>query len=307
MTDGVEQGILDYKISVEYQCLSRAAPAGVMVLPEINNIRKFHGVAFVRVGAYRQGVFMFTMVLPADYNSAGSFPSIVFTPPIFNPLVNSETGKMALVMDGMIMREWDPTKNFLSTALSCVKRMFHAQNFEKIEPGTAPNEYARQLFDEDREAFNTEVLKSVDKSLEALKKAPQVSNPFKFSTPLPAHEFLRQTLVGDLIEERGKELQKLNRADHDVEGDLSDDDSSRTRRDSYREARAMLEASWSSPGRRRDTTKKSGSIIGSTGGSDISSLNQRRSISNSTPETTPKKSKLQSFFDLSTPPSPTAS
>ena len=93
MSESDIEALRAYKISVEYRMLGEAAPSGVMVLPEIDNIRKFHGVAFIRSGAYRRGIFRFTMELPVDYNSEGSFPIVVFSPSIFNPLVDAFTGK----------------------------------------------------------------------------------------------------------------------------------------------------------------------------------------------------------------------
>ena len=37
-------------------------------MPEFNDIRKYHGVIFVKKGLYRDGIFRFTLVLPKEYN-----------------------------------------------------------------------------------------------------------------------------------------------------------------------------------------------------------------------------------------------
>ena len=275
MSSDEKEALRAYKISVEYQMLQEACPVGVMVLPEMNNIRKFHGVAFIRTGSYRQGVFRFTMDLPLDYNSEGSFPSVYFTPSLFNPLVNPVTGKMAM---NKMMDTWDPTKHFLSTALTCVKKIFTRQSFDEIEPGAAPNEEARRLFDSDRETFNTEALRSVKQSLAAIHVSPAGNNPLRFSEPLPAHDFLRETILGELLAEREKEFQRLNRSDSDKEED--EEGSMRARRDSYAEVR---------------------SILANRGSGSSSPAQRERSGNSSNKLETPKSGRLQSFFDLGSP------
>ena len=63
----------------------------------------FHGVIFVRRGLYRDGIFRFTLELPEEYNSIGSYPTVTFMPiidestglysMIFHPLINPEVRK----------------------------------------------------------------------------------------------------------------------------------------------------------------------------------------------------------------------
>lgn len=59
-------------------------------MPQLDDIRKLDGVIFLRRGLYRDGVFRFQMSLPYNYNGWNSHPRIVFTPPIFNPLIDPE-------------------------------------------------------------------------------------------------------------------------------------------------------------------------------------------------------------------------
>lgn len=82
------QHIRDLRIAVEFKSLAKQAPGGVYLMPNLDDIRIFYGVIFVRRGLYKNGIFRFTMTLPPNYNSLGSTPQIVFTPPIFNPLVD---------------------------------------------------------------------------------------------------------------------------------------------------------------------------------------------------------------------------
>lgn len=44
--------------------------------------------ATLRRGLYRDGVFRFIVTLPKTYNAPNAHPDIVFTPPIFNPLIH---------------------------------------------------------------------------------------------------------------------------------------------------------------------------------------------------------------------------
>ena len=116
-----DQVLRDHRLNVEYAYLKDNAPSGVLLLPDINSIRTFHGIVFVRTGIYKGGIFKFQLVLPEAYNSINSFPEITFLPPIFNPLVNAETGRVSLLVDNSLMFEWDPSKHFLYTALTCIK------------------------------------------------------------------------------------------------------------------------------------------------------------------------------------------
>ncbi len=81
-------------------------------MPEFDNIRKLHGVIFVRYyiifdllelifkqkntliivrrGLYRDGIFRFLMELVDEYNDVNCHPKITFTPPILHPLIDSE-------------------------------------------------------------------------------------------------------------------------------------------------------------------------------------------------------------------------
>jgi ubiquitin-protein ligase len=65
-------------------------------MPSFSDIRFFHGCIFLRRGVYRDGAFRFTVKLPPDYSSINSHPEIRFTPPIFNPLVDHNTGILDL-------------------------------------------------------------------------------------------------------------------------------------------------------------------------------------------------------------------
>ena len=45
----------DYKLSIEYKHLKQHCPGGVYLVPSFDDIRLFHGVIFVRRGAFTNG------------------------------------------------------------------------------------------------------------------------------------------------------------------------------------------------------------------------------------------------------------
>lgn len=58
------QALKDYALVVEYQQLSMYAPSGVYVMPAVEDLRTWHGVAFLRQALYRGGIFKFTVTFP---------------------------------------------------------------------------------------------------------------------------------------------------------------------------------------------------------------------------------------------------
>lgn len=293
MNGAPDQVLRDHRLSVEYAYLKDNAPSGVLLLPELNSIRRFHGTVFIRTGSYKGGVFRFTLLLPETYNSTGSFPEIKFTPSVFNPLVDADTGRMSLFIDNELMKEWDPSKHFLSTALACVKKIFHIQSYDLLETGDAPNERARNLFECDRASFLKEVCKSIEySSQDAIINRPSNElNCIRFSEPLPAHEFLRETVVGELLAAREREQkQLLNSADQSSgpqRGHIDRELRKKERPDSVAEARQTLT--------RVRASSSSSSSSSSLRGDDSSG---RGSPSLPiTPSPNSKSRRLRSFFD----------
>lgn len=90
------QHLKDLRIAVEFKSLSKQGPGGVYLMPHLDDIRQFYGVIFVRRGLYKNGIFRFKMTLPSNYNSLGSTPQIIFTPPIFNPLVHPKVNNLLI-------------------------------------------------------------------------------------------------------------------------------------------------------------------------------------------------------------------
>lgn len=137
------QHIKDVRFALEYKYLMRAAPMGIYLLPEFDNIRVLHGVIFIRRGLYREGVFRFRIDLPPNYNEIGTYPLVTFTPPIFNPLIDPNTGRLDLTADEFFASEWNPEKHHLVAVVTYLKKIFFLKSYEPY--ATVINEDARVL------------------------------------------------------------------------------------------------------------------------------------------------------------------
>jgi ubiquitin-protein ligase len=137
-----KSSLKDINIATEYKYLIADAPCGVYVLPQLDDIRKFHGVIFIRSGLYKDGVFRFRIDLPPGYNDINMHPLVTFTPPVFNPLIDMATGKLELTADPM-MREWNPQNHFLATCIGFLKKAFVTRSYDDFDQ--VPNEQARDM------------------------------------------------------------------------------------------------------------------------------------------------------------------
>ncbi|RYG99237.1 hypothetical protein EON65_50475 [archaeon] len=137
-----EHHLKDVKLAMEFKYLAKQAPAGVYLLPEPDNIRQLHGVIFLRRGLYADGVFRFRIELPPSYNDVNTHPRIIFTPPIFNPFIDLQTGQLDLTVEESL-REWIPDKHYIITAITFLKKAFYAKSYEGY--ARLPNEKARRM------------------------------------------------------------------------------------------------------------------------------------------------------------------
>jgi len=194
----------DFRLAIEYKYLMRNAPGGVFIMPDFDDIRQFYGVIFVRRGLYRNGIFRFKMTLPKSYNSVNAQPIITFTPPIFNPLIDSETGVLDLRLDDSF-KDWNPEKHFLVSALTFLKKIFYMKSFDNYP--MVPDERARVLLMADK----AEYLKLVEACVqESLMRADETDskNTIIFTEPRPAHENLKRQIYSRESErgEREREI-----------------------------------------------------------------------------------------------------
>lgn len=96
--DSSSQHLRDFKLAIEFKHLMNHGPGGVYLLPEFDNIRKLHGVIFLRRGVYRDGAFRFVIELSTKYNGKNTHPKVYFAPPIFHPLIHPEVPKIRAIL-----------------------------------------------------------------------------------------------------------------------------------------------------------------------------------------------------------------
>ena len=95
----------DYKLGIEYKHLKQHCPGGVYLVPSFDDLRLFHGVIFVRRGAFANAIFKFTLRCPQKYNDVNTHPIVTFSSYVYNPHVHKETGQVDL---SIAYPEWDP-------------------------------------------------------------------------------------------------------------------------------------------------------------------------------------------------------
>ena len=129
----------DYKLTVEYKNLKTSCPGGVYLLPSHDDNRFFHGVIFIRRGAFCNGIFKFTLRCPTTYNDYGTHPQVTFSSYVYNPHVHPETGELDIPV---AFPEWNPNKHFLPTVVTYLKRIFYVKYYKDMsdeEQAKIPN------------------------------------------------------------------------------------------------------------------------------------------------------------------------
>ncbi len=109
------QALKDLKLTIEYKHLKQNAPSGVLVTPSFDDLRRWHGVIFVRKGFYQGGVFKFTIILSKQYNDTNCHPTIHFNPSIYNPFITPPTDvdSNGLLDLRFAYPTWNPTTCFM--------------------------------------------------------------------------------------------------------------------------------------------------------------------------------------------------
>ncbi|CAB9508754.1 AKT-interacting protein [Seminavis robusta] len=145
-----EQALRDYKVTIEYKHLKSHAPGGVYLIPSMNDLRHFFGIIFVRRGHFTNGIFKFQLRLPPRYNDANMWPEITFSSHVFNPYVDPKTGQLDIKST---YPSWDPTRHYLVTVLTFLKKIFYAKTVKDASANpeaktlmeTEPNEYQKRV------------------------------------------------------------------------------------------------------------------------------------------------------------------
>lgn len=203
----------DIRLAIEFKHLVGHAPGGVYLFPHRRDIRQLFGVIFVRKGLHRGGVFRFKLSLPPDYNSPGSLPSLLFTPPIFHPLVDPESGEVRLQCSEVFGGEggWDPQKHFLITLLVFLKKIFYLKSFDDCHD--VPNKEALQLYHSAREEYLLRVEECVADAAANLNRMP-AECPLVFTEPKAAHKALRDRIFGASAAQREERRRAVAVAPH---------------------------------------------------------------------------------------------
>lgn len=205
-----EQALRDYKVTIEYKHLKSHAPGGVYLIPSLNDLRKFYGVIFVRRGPYTNGIFKFEMRLPLRYNDTNAHPEIVFTSYVYNPYVDVVTGRLDVKT---AYPTWDPSKYYLVTVLTFLKKIFYAKTFEDAQA----HPEAKRLADQEPEQYRLKVDECVRKSQkEVYDNTP--GSAVVFTEEKLSHRVLRDLLKANVKEptEVGKNalLAMISKASH---------------------------------------------------------------------------------------------
>ena len=210
-----EQALRDYKVTIEYKHLKSHAPGGVYILPSMDDLRKFYGVIFVRRGPYMNGIFKFILDLPLLYNDVNTHPIIKFTSRVYNPYVNPETG--ILDIETMYPR-WDPSRHYLVTVLTFVKKIFYAKTFQDA----VANQEAKELAQTNPTAFTTNIHLCLSESNASLytkhhhdtnndNSSVSLSNGIDGSTLQFSEEALHHRVLRDLLKETVKDPNSISK------------------------------------------------------------------------------------------------
>lgn len=186
----------DYKLTIEYKHLKQHCPGGVYLVPSLDDIRHFHGVIFVRRGAFTNGIFKFILRLPPAYNDVDVHPKVTFSSYVYNPHVHPETGEVDIKV---AYPRWDPHRHYLVTILTYLKKIFYVKDYneeEKDSKGrkkTLPNPDALRMAKEDPEGYRRRVQECVRES----QRGVFLNNPgctVKFVEEEKSHEILRHLM-----------------------------------------------------------------------------------------------------------------
>lgn len=188
-SNGHGQLFTEYKLMAEYNLLTTHKCPGCYVVPSALTPLIWHGVLFIRQGLYQEGIFRFILTIPENFPD-GDCPSLVFSFPVFHPLVDSSTGELDVKR---AFPKWRKSANHIWQVLLYARRVFY-----KIDTKQPWNKEAASLYDNEPEAFRKEVLKTVSASKEKIDEPVKSDDPhiLRF-TPLDpsVHEEVRKKMM----------------------------------------------------------------------------------------------------------------
>lgn len=188
-----EQAMRDYKLSIEYKHLKSHCPGGVFIVPSLDDIRLFHGVIFIRRGAFTNGIFKFTLTCPQNYNDVNTHPKVVFSSYVYNPHVHPRTGEVDITIP---YPDWQPYKHFLVTVLTYIKKIFYIKDFNDLseeEQLRLPNQEAYRMFLTDQEGYRRRVVECVRETQRCTYQSIPGST-IRFTEENDSHKYMRELL-----------------------------------------------------------------------------------------------------------------
>jgi len=181
-----EQALRDYKVTIEYKHLKSHAPGGVYVIPSMDSLRDFYGIIFVRRGPFTNGIFKFRLSLPSKYNDTNMWPSIQFSSRVYNPYVDPNSGELDV---RSAYPNWDPSRHYLVTVLTYLKKIFYSKNFADAKA----NKAAKELAETNPQAYKKKVEECVHHSQKKV-YVNEKGSTAKFTEEEVAHRVLRDLL-----------------------------------------------------------------------------------------------------------------
>eukprot|EP00033_Pygsuia_biforma_P002569 GCRY01002843.1.p1 GENE.GCRY01002843.1~~GCRY01002843.1.p1 ORF type:complete len:301 (+),score=19.64 GCRY01002843.1:109-903(+) len=140
------QYFYDYLHLIQLKECMKECVGGTYVSPNPKKSDEWSGVMFVRQGPYSGGVFKFQIQFPPQGSNKTQLPAVVFTPPIFHPLINPQNGNFELKDK---FKEWNAVTSKIVEILAYMKDSF----YQKIDSSQPANEYAYKLQKDDYEEF----------------------------------------------------------------------------------------------------------------------------------------------------------
>ncbi|KAJ3226954.1 hypothetical protein HK099_003746 [Clydaea vesicula] len=124
-------------------------PAGLYVMPVVNNLYEWYGVIFIHRGYYKEGVFKFKLTIPESYPLEG--PKINFITDMFHPLISTNFDREFSLKQQF--SKWRPQKDFICHVLHYLKNCFKEAVLSNLQEQYCLNKEAYSMFFTEREAF----------------------------------------------------------------------------------------------------------------------------------------------------------
>lgn len=148
-----EYVFLEYSLMAELLLFQQQSLTGIYIAPSSPSPLVWNGVMFIRQGTYMGGQFRFKLIIPDDFPDDGP-PSVIFTPPVFHPLIHPTTGELD------VQRAFHPWKKAIHHLWNLVA--YAKRSFSNIELTKPLNKEAADIFQNDSELFKVKVKESLN-------------------------------------------------------------------------------------------------------------------------------------------------